>query len=138
MDALPKWYRPVTIAALLWNLLGCAAYLADVLMTPEALAALPEAQRAMYEARPSWFVAAYAVAVWMGALGSLGLVLRKRWARGPLLASLLALVVQDLGLLTVSGMAAGAVAFVLQGLVFVIAVALVLLARRAQSAGWLA
>ena len=138
MSPLPKWYKPVAIVALLWNLMGVAAYLADVTMSPEAIAQLDAAQRAMYEARPMWFVAAYAIAVWLGTAGSLGLVLRKRWAGGLLLASLLGLIVQDVALFTRPEFtAAGAAVVALQGSVRVIAVWLVLLARKANAQGWL-
>ena len=30
MNPAPRWYLPVAIVALAWNLLGCLAYLADV------------------------------------------------------------------------------------------------------------
>jgi len=84
VSARPKWYTPVAVVALLWNLIGVTAYLFDVTMSPEAIARLTPAQRALYEARPLWFVTAYAIAVWSGTAGALGLVLRKRWARGLL------------------------------------------------------
>ena len=137
MTQPPKWYLPVTIIALLWNLMGCAAYLMDMMMTAGAVAALPEARRAMYEARPAWAVAAYATAVWAGAGGSLGLLLKKRWATPLLLASLVALVVQDLALFGMSGAAADSTAVVLQSLVMLIAIGLVLLARKAASLNWI-
>lgn len=138
--APPKWYLPVAIVALLWNLLGASAYLMDVMMSPEAVAALEPAQRALHDSRPAWFVAAYAIAVWAGAFGALGLVLRKRWARGLLLASLLGVIVQVLALFTkaeFTGAVTGAV-IGLQGTVLLVAVLLILLARRADTQGWLA
>lgn len=134
----PKWYLPVTIIALLWNLMGCAAYVMDMMMSPEAIAALPEAQRAMLEARPAWAVAAYATAVWAGAGGSLGLVLRKTWAMPLLLASLVALVLQDIGIFGMSGVSPDPTAVVLQSLVMLIAIGLVLLGRKAASHNWIA
>lgn len=136
----PKWFRPVAIVALLWNLLGCAAYLADVSLKPEDVAKLPAAQQALYAARPAWSVGATAVAVWCGALGSLGLAMRKRWASWPLVLSLVGIVGQDLWLFGLSGAAsaAGPVAFGMQGLVLVVGIALVLLARRAAERGWIA
>jgi len=139
MTQSPKWFMPVAIVALLWNLLGCAAYLSDVMLSPEALAQLTPAQQAMYAARPAWAVAATAIAVWFGAAGSLGLVLRKRWAVAVLAVSLAGVVVQDLALFVVSdaGAQAGAVAYAMQGFVLVVAVGLVLLARRAAAEGWL-
>jgi hypothetical protein len=133
----PKWYMPVTIIALLWNLMGCAAYVMDMTMSPEAVAALTDAQRAMYEARPAWAVAAYATAVWAGAAGSLGLVLRKTWAMPLLLLSLVALVVQDVALFGMSGATADSTAVVLQSMVMIIAIGLVLLARKAASHHWI-
>lgn len=139
MTQTPKWYMPVTVLALLWNLIGCAAYLSDVMMTPEAVAQLPADQQALYAARPTWAVAAYAIAVWGGALGSLGLVLKKRWASPLLMASVAGLVVQDLALFVLSPAASSVspVAYVLQGLVFLIALALVRLAGTASARGWL-
>lgn len=38
MTATPRWYLPVTILALLWNLFGCFAYLSDVMLKPEDVA----------------------------------------------------------------------------------------------------
>lgn len=139
MTAIPKWYRPVTVLALLWNLMGCAAYLADVMVTPEAVAAMPAAQQALYNSRPAWAVAATATAVWGGALGCLGLLMRKSWAVALLAASLAGVVVQDLAIFVLSGAGAqgGAAVYVLQGLVLAVAVALFQLARRASAAGWL-
>ncbi len=140
MEQPPKWYRPVAIAALLWNLLGCAAYLSDVMLTPEDVAQMSAAQQALYAARPAWSVAATAIAVWGGAAGCLGLIVRKRWATPLLVASLVALVVQDVSLFVLSEAAAltPTVALVLQGLVLVIGVGLVLLARKAAARGWIA
>lgn len=139
MTQAPKWYMPVAVLALVWNLIGCAAYLSDVMLTPEAVAQMPAEQQALYAARPAWAVAAYAIAVWGGAVGSLGLVLKKRWASLPLLASALGLVVQDLALFVLSPAARTmpATAFVLQGIVFVIALALLRMARLGAARGWL-
>lgn len=135
----PKWYMPAAIAGLLWNLLGCAAYLSDVMLSEEAVAAMTPAQQALYAARPSWAVAATAIAVWGGALGCLGLILRKRWAAPVLVASLVGVIVQDIGLfvLTDAGALAGPSVYFLQGLVFVVAVGLVMFARKAAASHWI-
>jgi hypothetical protein len=140
MTQAPKWYLPTVIVALLWNVLGCAAYLSDVMLTPEDIAKMNEAQQALYSARTAWAVSATATAVWGGALGSLGLILRKRWATPVLVVSLLGVMIQDIGLfvLAPATATAGGAVYALQGLVLVVAVALVLLARRAQAQQWLA
>ena len=138
MTPAPKWYTPVAATALVWNLLGCAAYLMDVTLTAEDIAAMSEAQQALYASRSSWMVAATAIAVWGGAAGSLGLILRKRWAQPLLVASLVGVVVQDIGLFVVTGAASLTPSvIVLQTLVLIIAIALVLLARRAVASGWI-
>ncbi len=140
MEQPPKWYMPVAVVALLWNLMGCVAYLMDVRLTPDDIAKMSDAQQAMYAARPAWSIAATAIAVWAGAAGCVGLIMRKRWATPLLVASLVGVICQDVWLFALSGSAsqAGAVGFVLQGLVLVVAVALVVLARKAATRGWIA
>lgn len=140
MEQPPKWYLPVTIVALLWNLIGSAAYLADVMLTPEDVAKMTAAQQAMYAARPAWSVAATAIAVWAGALGCLGLTLRKRWATPLLAASVAGIVVQDVSLFGLSSADAKPElsAYAIQGMVLLIGVGLLLLARKATTQRWIA
>jgi hypothetical protein len=138
MSNRPKWFMPVAVVALLWNAMGCMAYLSDVRMGPEDVAKLSAAQQALYQARPSWAIAATAFAVWFGALGSLGLILKKGWAQAALLVSLLGVIAQDLnfaGQLDAIRQSDSA-ALPLQGLVLLIAVTLWLLARKARREGW--
>jgi len=139
METAPRWFKPVAIAALLWNLLGCYAYLSDVTLTPEDVAKMTAAQQALYASRPAWAISATAFAVWGGAVGCFGLLLRKRWSRPFFLVSLAGVIVQDVALFGLSTAAAqaGPAAFALQGLVLVVAVALVMLGRKADSQGWL-
>ena len=82
---------------------------------------------------------ATALAVWCGALGCVALLLRKRWAVPLFLVSLLGVIGQDVWLFGMSGSVAqaGGVAFVLQGLVLVVAIALLLLARNAAARRWI-
>lgn len=139
MERPPKWFTPVAVVALLWNLFGCAAYLMDVRLTPDDVAKMSAAQQAMYAARPAWTVGATALAVWCGALGCVALLLRKRWAVPLFLLSLLGVIGQDLWLFALSGSVAqaGAAAVVLQGVVLVVAVALLMLSRNAAARGWI-
>lgn len=139
MNTDPRWFRPVSVIALLWNLLGCAAYLSDVTISPERLSGMTAAQQALYAARPWWAVAATATAVWFGAVGCLGLILRRRWSIWLLMLSLAGVMAQDLWLFVLSGAAAeaGAAVFIMQGLVLIISVALVALSRWALAQGWL-
>ena len=125
--------------ALLWNLLGCLAFAMDLRMTPEDVAALPEAQQALYAARPGWAVVATAVAVIGGALGCLGLLLGRKWAFVLLLLSLAGILVQDYGLFVLADGAslAGPAAVIMQAIVLAVGVGLVLLGRKGIVRGWL-
>lgn len=139
MDKLPKWFVATAVFALLWNLLGCVAFVSDLRLSPEDIAALPEAQRALYDARPGWAVVSTAVAVFGGLLGCIGLLMRKRWALPVLVASLVGILVQDFGLFVLAGGAtlAGPTAVVLQGVVLLVGIGLVFLSRRGIARGWL-
>lgn len=88
------WFWVVSALALLWNLMGVMAYIAQVTMSPEALQALPENERALMESTPAWATGAFAIAVWGGTLGSLLLLLRKKLATPVLIVSFLGIVVQ--------------------------------------------
>ena len=108
-------------------------------MTPEDVAALPEAQQALYAARPGWAVVATAVAVIGGALGCLGLLLGRKWAFVLLLLSLAGILVQDYGLFVLADGAslAGPAAVIMQAIVLAVGVGLVLLGRKGIVRGWL-
>lgn len=138
MQTVPTWFKVVSVVALLWNLLGVAAFAADLMITPAAIAAMPPEHQALY-ARPMWSVAGTGIAVLGGALGCLGLLLRRRWAFGLFVASLVGIVLQDIGLFVVVDGArlGGVTVVVLQALVLAVGIALVLLARRAIARGWL-
>ena len=41
MNAAPKWFVPVAILAVLWNLLGCVAFAGDLMLTADDVARLP-------------------------------------------------------------------------------------------------
>lgn len=139
MNKAPGWFLPTAIIALLWNLLGCAAYLSDARLTPDDIAKLSQAQQALYHARPMWAISATAIAVWGGAAGCIGLILRRRWSQPLLIASLLGVIVQDFGLFAISsgGAEASPAVIILQGLVLLVAIALVMMSRKGSARGWL-
>ncbi len=132
----PTWFRVVAGVALLWNVLGVVAFIGQQTMDP---ATLPPAERSFYEATPAWATAAFAVAVFAGVLGCIGLLLRKSWAVTVFLVSLLGIVVQiGHSLFIGNGIEVfGAAGFILPGLTLAIGVALLWLARLAMARGWL-
>jgi hypothetical protein len=91
---VPRWYWIVAILALLWEAAGCYAYLTQISMDAADLARQPPAQAELWRTMPVWVKAVYAIAVWVGASGAIGLLMRQRWAREAFAVSLLAVVVQ--------------------------------------------
>lgn len=136
MQKPPLWFTIVAILALLWNLLGLLAVGLDLYLV--ATGTLTPEQRALVDARPIWTVSGSVIAVVAGTLGSLALLIRRRWAVPVLLMSLLGLVVQDVGFAMMFGNSALDISvLIIQSAVLVIAIGLVLLARSAAAKGWL-
>ena len=135
----PRWFKVVAVVALLWNLLGCMAFAMDLRLTPEDVAALPEAQQALYAARPGWAVVATGIAVIGGALGCLGLLLGRKWAFVLLVLSLAGILVQDYGLFVLADGAslAGPAAMIMQAIVLAVGIGLALLGRKGIARRWL-
>ena len=103
-EGVPAWFWAAAIAALLFELLGCFFYVVEVRMTGAEISALPIDQRAMLEARPGWYYAAFAGAVWVGLVGAIGLLLRKAWSAPLLLASMIFAILQFSSIVIVPAM----------------------------------
>lgn len=127
------------VFALVWNLIGVAMWYMQVNMSADQLAAMTEPQRQVYEATPGWLNIAFAVAVFAGVLGALGLLLKKRWAGTMFLLSLIALLVQMIGayVVTPAWAAYGPVGLVMPAVLLLIALFLLWYANKAQARGWL-
>jgi hypothetical protein len=138
--APPRWFRIVAWLAVAWMLVGVAAWVADLMTNEAALAGMSEGQRTLYEARPGWLFAVYAVAVFAGLAGAVGLVLRRAWSVPALAVSLLAVVVQfgyTLLVMDAIGHIGAAAALPFPLLILAIGVALLALARHAMRRGWI-
>ena len=134
--AVAGWFMPAAIASLLFMLLGCVTYVMHVTADP---ASLPLDQRAAFEAEPVWVTAAYAIAVWVGLLGTVMLVLRRKLAQPLLLVSLVAVLGWLAGLLLVPGLrqAISANDLAVAILVAVITWTIFWFARHSSQRGWL-
>ena len=138
-NARPRWVMIASILLLLWNLIGIGAFFAQWQMASGGMADLPPEQQAMWRAMPGWAWAAYGIAVFGGAIGAIGLVLRKGWAVPLLASSLVAVLVQFFNAFVlqdgIATVGADAVFFPL----FIIAVGILklVLSRRWKAAGWL-
>ena len=133
------WYWIVCGIALLWNLMGVMAYVAQVTMSPEAMQALPENERMLYENTPRWATGAFALAVWGGALGSMLLLLRRKLATPVLIISLVGIAVQMFHSFFMSNSIEvyGPGGMVMPIMIAVIAVYLVWLSKKATTNGWM-
>lgn len=91
---LPVWFWIVAAFSLLWNLLGVVSFFMHVFISQEALDALSVAERDLYHSYPLWTNIVFAIAVFFGFAGSLGLVLKKKWSKMAFIISLIAIVPQ--------------------------------------------
>ncbi len=90
----PVWFWIVSVIALFWNVMGVDQYLGQAYKTDRWRSALTEAQLEMASNLPAWLTAAFAIAVFTAVLGSIGLLLRKKWAYSLFVISLIAVIVQ--------------------------------------------
>lgn len=133
----PKWVFIVSIAFLLWNLMGLASFTMQWMMTPADMAKLPAEQQALWGNMAGWIWAAYAVAVGAGTLGALGLLLGKKWAVPLFLVSMIAIMIQ-FSMPLLYALKENMMALMVFP-AFILAVAIVewLLARKWAAKGWL-
>lgn len=90
----PIWFWIVSVIALIWNGLGVDGYLGQAYNTERYRNAFTEEQLEIAASLPSWITGAFAIAVFAGLFGSLGLLLRKKWAYSLLVLSLIAVIAQ--------------------------------------------
>jgi len=128
----PGWLRVVAGLGLLWNLYGVYQYLMTVGM-------IGGAAEAAADATPAWVKGAFAVAVFGGALGCLGLLMLRRWSKLLLLLSLLAVLAMDAWIFLISGLAGDMPPAELAVTVAVVVLAILLawLSHDADRKGWL-
>lgn len=135
----PKWYWVVSIIALLWMLVGVMSWVMDLMMDEAALAQMSEAQQQVYRSRPSWIFIVYAIAIFSGLLGAIGLLLRKQWAVTAFWVSLAAIVVQfgyTILVMDVVRLLGPAAALIFPAIIFAIGAALLWFAMHARRSGW--
>ena len=139
-QTIPTWYTPVTVVALIWNLLGFMAFVSHLMMTPETIATLPPAEQELYTNAPGWLIYAFGIAVIGGSLGSLGLVMKKIWAIPLLEVSLLGVLAQNYHTFFASNSieVLGQAAIGMPIMVIIIAVLLIILGFKMKNKGVLA
>ena len=136
--AVPFWYWIIAVVALLWNLLGCLIFAAELFAQEMAIASFTEEQKEWARSTPGWIYAVYALAVSTGVVGSIGLLARQRWAIPMFAISLPAVLVQMVYTMLIAGglQATGPTGLVMPALVIAIAAALLWFSWFARNRGW--
>jgi hypothetical protein len=135
----PAWFWVVAVIALLWNLMGVGSYLMDAYVSIEQLEAMSQEMRELYEGRPAWVTACFAIAVFGGTLASIVLLLRKKWARPVFIISLLAAMAQFIHWLfmTNSVEVYGTEAYIFPILVVIFGIYEIFFTKQGIARGWL-
>jgi hypothetical protein len=131
----------VGIAALLWNAVGALDYVMTQTRNAQYMAGFTPEQLAFFYGIPAWTVAAWAIGVWGGVLGSLLLLLRKYLAEWVFLASLAGVVLTTFQNYVLSNgleVMGGPGAAVFTAVIFLVTVGLYLYARAMRTRGVLA
>ena len=134
----PAWFWIVAALALLWEGFGVAQYLMHVGVLPNTME-MSAAERSLMNSSPMWVTGLFAIGVFGGALGALGLLLRQGWGRLLLIVSLVAVVLQFGGWLLATDAIAviGSKVFVMPAVIVAVAILLVWVANLAAARGWL-
>lgn len=135
----PVWFWVVSVIALLWNLMGVFNYLNQAFNQVAILESLDQAQREAFEGIPAWATAAFALAVFTGLIGSIGLLLRKKWARPLFIVSLITAVAQFIHWLFISNAveAFGPSTYTMPIIVVIIGLYLIFFSKQGIQKGWL-
>lgn len=112
--------------SLLWNAFGAVDYVLTHFGVEAYLAQMTVEQRAFFEGFPAWATAGWAVGVWGSVAGSVGLLLRRRWAVWAFGAALVGMAVSSVYTLVLSGGAAlmGTAATAMSAVIWVVALGL--------------
>ena len=135
----PKWYLPIVIVALLWNLLGCLFLAIELFAQDAAIASMTEPQQEWVRSTPGWIYVIYAIGLTTGVAGSIGLLARKTATTTLFAISLVAVVVQMTYTMGIAGgfEVMGPSGLIMPAVVVVIAALLFGLSRFGKKAGWL-
>ena len=135
----PVWFWVISVIALLWFLMDIWAFYMRVFMTEDAIGAMPENQRHLYQNMPPWVTIVFALEVFGGALGCQLLLLRKKWALPLFVVSFLGVISQTAHIFFFSDAISimGAPAVMMPLLAILIGAGMIILTKSAISRSWL-
>jgi hypothetical protein len=127
----------VGIVALLWNGFGAFDYVMTQMNVESYMGQFTPEQREYFAGYPAWATGAWALAIWSSVLGSLALLLRRKWAVWLFGVALVGMVISSIYTLGLSEgtkvMGGAAVAFT--AVIWVVAIGLFLYSRMMASRG---
>jgi len=137
-NTAPIWFWVISVIAMLWYLMDMSAFFMRVLITEEALLAMPENQRIHMQSIPAWVNAVFAFEVIGGVFGSIGLLLRKKWALPLFIISIFGVFTQTFYVYFISDAFAimGAPAIIMPLVAILIGVGMIALAKFAIAKKW--
>lgn len=107
----------IGVLALLWNLMGAFDYVATQFKIDFYMSQFTEDQLAYFYGFPAWAVAGWAFGVWGAVAGSIGLLLRRKWAVWGFAVSLAGMLVSSIYTL---GLSEGAAIMGSGGVIFTV------------------
>ena len=121
----------VGVLALLWNFIGVFDYLASKLELEFYMGQFPPEMLDWINDMPAWATASWAFGVWGAFVGTIGLLLRKKWALSAYVASIGGLLLSNIYSFFLSNMAEamGESYPYMNALIWVIAIGLFFYAR---------
>lgn len=128
----------VGVISLLWNSVGAFDYLMTMTRNASYMGSFTPEQLDYFYGFPAWVVACWAASVWGGVLGSLLLLLRRRWAVGAFTISVMTMLptwIYNYALTDGMKIMGGVGALLFSALILLVALALWWYARRLASAG---
>ncbi|MGB5294107.1 MAG: hypothetical protein WBP34_04060 [Thermoanaerobaculia bacterium] len=127
----------VGVLALLWNFMGAFDYLATQLKLASYMGQFTQEQLDYFYGIPAWAVSGWAIAVWIGLVGTVGLLLRRKWSVLAFAVSLAGLAISSIYTLILSDglKIMGGTGTIMTVLIWVISIFLVWYSKQQAKAG---
>ncbi len=137
---LPAWYWVIAVLALLWNLMGCFAFLMELFAQDSMMKSWTEEQKDWARSIPRWIYILYGIAVATGVAGSISLLRRKAWSVPLFACCFVAVIVQMVYTTLIAGglQTMGPSSLVMPALVIAFATGLLWFSWFAKGRAWLA
>ena len=139
--SIPTSFKVIAILAILWNLFGVFSFVGHAFMPDQAFADMTPDQKAYMATFPAWGYIVFGTAVTTGLLGSIGLLMRKKWSVLVFLISIVAILINQFypilftDYMEVFG---GASTLTLPIILIAVSIALWYYAKQCDAKGWLA